>query len=239
MEEIRNKITAHEAIKQSFFCDKHNTNYKHACPSCKKEDEDRKQDDSKVKKLLDVSGLDKRKMESTFENFDKSRALDQYNFCQSFATNWEKSFSNGQSIFMIGSIGGGKTHLASAIANKVIRDHYATVRYINFSLLAIKVRDAQNTRQSVEDTISQFEKCQLLIIDEIGLKGATDFEFSLINQIFDARYGWELPTILITNMNWSEVKKTIGERFESRNIQTGKSLRFNNQDYRKIIAKGV
>ena len=236
IEKIQLKIVK---TKNDLLCEKHNTYYCYECIECKKEHEVIRDHENKVNKRIKESGLDKRKRESTFKNFNWSNAPKQYNVCKEFADNWKESFTRGKSIFMIGNIGGGKTHLACAIANQVIQEHYANVCYITFSRMAITMRDAQNTHQIIAETMQRFTKCELLIVDEIGIKDASDYEFSLINEIIDCRYGEMLPTILITNMNWQQAGKKIGERIISRLTETGKSLRFNNEDYRKIIAKGV
>ncbi len=225
--------------KGDLLCEKHNTYYCHECLECKKEHDVILDHENKVNKRIKESGLDKRKRESTFKNFNWSNAPDQHCVCKSFADNWKDTIVNGRSIFMIGNVGGGKTHLACAIANQVMQEHYANVYYTTFSNMAITMRDTQNTRQRIAETMQKFTRCELLIVDEIGIKDASDYEFSLLNEIIDCRYGEILPTILITNMNWQQAGKVIGERIISRLTETGKSLRFNNEDYRKIIAKGV
>jgi DNA replication protein DnaC len=51
-----------------------------------------------------------------------------------------------------------------------------------------------------------------LIIDEVGMQFGSDTEKMIIFDIIDGRYNNMLPTILISNLELSEVKELIGDR---------------------------
>ena len=200
--------------------------------------DDKKEDEDHRAKMIDfrikISSIPKRQLLNSFDNFEKTKAIDKFNMCKYFAKNWEETKKNGRSIFMLGTVGGGKTHLACAIANYVILNYLAKVKYTTFSRLSLEMRDAQNQNKSLVESMNVFTKCDLLIIDEIGVKNTSEYEFSLLNEIVDSRYNNILPTILITNMNWKEIRKVIGERVISRLTENGESLVFKNNDFRKL-----
>src|SRR5690606_5441416 len=49
--------------------------------------------------------------------------------CRAFAGNWSERLRTGASLVLTGKPGTGKTHLACAIANTVIREHLATALF--------------------------------------------------------------------------------------------------------------
>ncbi|WP_100551059.1 AFG1/ZapE family ATPase [Caedibacter taeniospiralis] len=236
---ILKNIRNNSESKATELCEKHKVEFRFKCPTCVKEHEADKLHEAKLEKRIKDSGLAKRQLQANFANFKSSQALEQCEACQSFADNWEQVFTHGQSMLMIGGVGTGKTHLASSIANQVMAKHYAHVRYTTFMMMTFAMRDAQNLHPSLTGVINQFTKPELLIIDEIGVKGSTEYEFNLLNGILDTRYAELLPTILITNANWNQLVSMIGYRAISRFTETGKSLKFGNGDYRKILAGGA
>ena len=219
MNDIHNKLAAAQA-RAVQICDKHKKEFRFDCSDCARESE----------ALAE---------QASFTNFKQPQAKQQYNTCKRFADNWQQIMADGKDLLMFGSVGTGKTHLACAIANQIMVKHYAHVKYTTFMMLTFAMRDAQNLRQSLTGTMNQFTKSDLLIIDEIGLKGFTEYEFSLVSEIIDFRYTEKMPTILASNMNWQEIVSTLGDRVVSRIFESGGGLRFNNEDYRKILAGGA
>ena len=60
--------------------------------------------------------------------------------------------------------------------------------------------------------IENEKKAPVLIIDEIGVQKASDFEKEILFEIFDYRYGNCLPTIVLSNLTPPEIAKVIGSR---------------------------
>jgi DNA replication protein DnaC len=238
LNDIQNKLAAAQA-KAVQICDKHKNKFRFKCHDCERESQALAEHQAKLDKRIKESGMHKRHLQASFNNFKQQQAKQQYNICKIFADNWQKTMADGKDLLMFGSVGTGKTHLACAIANQIMMEHYAHVKYTTFMMLTFAMRDAQNLRQSLTETMNQFTKKDLLIIDEIGLKGFTEYEFSLLNEIIDFRYNEKMPTILASNMNWKEIVLALGDRVVSRIFESGGGLRFNNEDYRKIIAKGA
>ncbi|WP_395947505.1 AFG1/ZapE family ATPase [Caedibacter taeniospiralis] len=236
---ILENIRSNSESKATELCEKHNIEFRFKCQKCVEEHKAHELHEAKLEKRIKDSGLAKRQLQANFENFNSSQAPEQYEACKNFADNWEQVFTHGQSMLMIGGVGAGKTHLASSIANQVMAKHYAHVKYTTFMMLTFAMRDAQNLNQSLIGAMNQFTRSELLVIDEIGVKGSTEYEFNLLNGILDARYSELLPTILITNANWNQLVSMIGYRAISRFTEAGKSLKFDNEDYRKILAGGA
>ncbi|WP_440682316.1 AFG1/ZapE family ATPase [Cysteiniphilum halobium] len=238
LNDIQNKLAAAQA-KAMQICDKHKKEFRFDCPDCTRESEALAEHQAKLDKRIKESGMHKRHLQASFNNFKQPQAKQQYNICKRFADNWQQTMTDGKDLLMFGSVGTGKTHLACAIANQIMVKHYAHAKYTTFMMLTFAMRDAQNLRQSLTGTMNQFTNSDLLIIDEIGLKGFTEYEFSLVSEIIDFRYTEKMPTILASNMNWQEIVSTLGDRVVSRIFESGGGLRFNNEDYRKILAGGA
>jgi DNA replication protein DnaC len=62
---------------------------------------------------------------------------------------------------------------------------------------------------------------KLLIIDEVGATKATDFEQATLFRIINARYEANLPTIVVSNLDVTELPAVMGERSFDRLRENG------------------
>jgi len=103
-------------------------------------------------------------------------------------------------LAVIGPVGTGKTHLASALAKEYClrRNALYTTAY------------AMSQRVMADRNASHFTKYSLLIIDEIGRTFDTEAEKSRLFDIINNRYENLKPTIVVGNATLDEVKKSVG-----------------------------
>lgn len=138
--------------------------------------------------------------------------------CRSFAEDfWTKHAPAGNFLVLAGEPGTGKSHLAIAIANEVMKR--GTAMYIDAASIIRRVRStwSRDAKQTEDDVLRMFgEELDLLIIDEIGLQRNTDDEGIILFDILNRRYGNLRPTILLTNLGAERLAETLGVRLMDR-----------------------
>lgn len=184
------------------------------------------------------SGIEKRFSDKTFEAFmpKNSEAKKYKNLCMDYATNFDKRLEAGASLVLCGGVGTGKTHLASAIANAAINKHLKEVRYTSVMRLtrAVKSTYAKASKQSEQEAIDSFLSHDLLVIDEVGVQYGSEAEKIILYEILDGRYSKQKPTILLSNLSFSELVDCLGMRILDRMKENGGAIMsFEWESYRK------
>lgn len=169
------------------------------------------------------SGISIRNLGKDFDSFKsesekQSKALAS---CKCLAD----SVCNGGDTFnliMSGSVGTGKTHLASSIIDQCVKSG----KNVRLAKLIDIVRSMKSTwRKDSEtdesDLISLLCGYDLLIIDEIGVQFGSDTEKMFIFDIIDGRYENMKPTMLISNLDLAGIKDLVGERVIDRLREDG------------------
>lgn len=188
-------------------------------------DKQKAEEMKRFERLVEISGMGARFRNRRFSTYicdtDKQkRALEQ---AKKYADNFEymlpkkddrgnismpKITRNG--LFITGSYGTGKTHLAAAIANQLIENETACICMTMIDLLD-KIRDTFQANQSSElnetEILSKYETVPLLIIDDIGSEKPTEWAISKMFAIINARYESYMPTVITTNYSSIELEK--------------------------------
>lgn len=182
------------------------------------------------------SGLGKASLGNTFENFslkyyggkDRENMSDVLDTCLHFADNFN---GDGANLLFTGGTGLGKTHLSSAIAQRVIDRGY-TVVYES----AQNVFDVfENIRFGRgEGDTNRFMECDLLIIDDLGSEFSTNYTSSVLYQIINTRLMNGKSVVLSTNLGGKELSKRYGERIYSRLLGSFDTCVFSGNDIRLI-----
>lgn len=167
---------------------------------------------------------------SGFDNYrpDCPEAAKALASCKSYAERWTEVYERGLNLIMTGTAGTGKTHLATAIMNYLIQREEANGRYTTAAKLIRAIRSTYNaeSNESENQVVNMFSTIPLLIIDEIGVKYASDFDRAMLFEIIDNRYNDQLPTILISNLALSALTEVMGERSIDRLSEGGSVLAF-------------
>ncbi|MEL7451699.1 MAG: ATP-binding protein, partial [Pseudomonadota bacterium] len=168
--------------------------------------------------------------------------------CLAFAEKFEAVEREGASLVLCGSVGTGKTHLAAAIAKRVLIDagpHAAPKDVVQFVTTINAVRRIHDTfRRDSEVTESQaiasLVKPRLLILDEVGVQRGTENEKLLLFDILDGRYAAMKPTVIISNLEYSELVEYLGPRVLDRLEEgNGARLGFTWESYRQAATANV
>lgn len=192
-----------------------------------------------IARLLWAAGIPPRFDDKTFGNYApqceaSSRAL---RACQRYAETFKEQRREGRSLILAGGPGTGKTHLALAIGQHVIREFQALVLFGTVSNVLRRVKDTyrKTSEETETDVLKALASADLLILDEIGAQTGSEHEKQLMFEILNERYQDMRPTILISNLNTEQLEAFIGHRVMDRYRECGVVLAFGWDSYRGKI----
>ena len=175
---------------------------------------------NKIQNLFGNSGMSKRAMECSFEGYQTTfQNAQAVQVCTEYVKDFDViSVSNKNGLFITGDCGVGKSHIAFAIANSLIKQGNSVIAMTMIDLL-LKIKDSYNAKNLTEEQILNiYEDCALLIIDDLGKEKPTEWVLQMIYSIVDRRYNAKKPIIVTTNYNASELIKRFGD------ASTGKAI---------------
>lgn len=150
------------------------------------------------------------------------------NYCKEYAEDFSK---NSSSLYICGSAGIGKTHLALSIANEVIKKGYDVV-YVSSQGVFDKI-EREHFQANSADTMESLLETDLLILDDLGTEYLTPFVGSCLYDIINTRWNKKLPTIYTSNfVRENEFKARYTEKIVSRLFGSCEILYFVGNDIR-------
>ena len=121
--------------------------------------------------------------------------------CQRYVECWEEMKANNIGVLFYGSVGTGKSFLASCIGNGLL-DRQVPVAATNFPRL-LNLLQGTYEKQTLLDRLSIYK---LLIVDDLGVERDSAYAEEQIFNIIDARSNSELPVIVTTNLTLEEME---------------------------------
>lgn len=190
------------------------------CIACSTEKQLAKQiyeNEERIKTLKIANGVPERYLHTSFDNYivtnEKQKAI--------VAT--LKGYSCDSNIVMVGQTGCGKTHLALACLNQLLRDGKKAYYSKFYKLFKYQINDKYY--------FDRLLKADFLIIDEYGVS-ESDKKSSLLFEIIDERTDNNAPTVLISNLTANDFKASISDALYSRLKENCISFNFAWEDYR-------
>ncbi|MHB8984277.1 MAG: ATP-binding protein [Carboxydocellales bacterium] len=130
---------------------------------------------------------------------------------------------HGDGLVFTGSIGCGKTFLASSIANALMEGGREVMFIVVPDLLdEIRATYDQNrtggdiTEHHLMDTARNVE---ILILDDLGAHNYTEWTRNRLYSIINYRLNHHKPTVVTTNLSLQDLEEYLGERTTSRLVQ--------------------
>ncbi len=125
-----------------------------------------------------------------------------YNFVEHF----DKAFATGKGLYLTGSFGTGKTHLAAGIALEICKKMKPVVMLSMVELLArLRSSYSPDDTNSEMSLMNVFTQVDLLVIDDLGKESPSEWTLEKLYQIINARYELKKPIIVTTNYKDQEL----------------------------------
>ncbi|PSL10220.1 DNA replication protein DnaC [Fusobacterium naviforme] len=178
------------------------------------EAERRRRLQERIDRLLKNSGIKKRFQQRTFENFrtDTKGRAESYKAAKEYADNWTLHRARGDGLYIEGTNGTGKTHLAAAIALQLIGEGVPVICKTSSDLLMDIKKTFDGGEISEAAVLDVYKKADLLIVDDLGKEQCSDWSMSTLYSIFNDRYEDMKPTIITTNYNADDLIKALTPR---------------------------
>lgn len=197
----------------------------------------------RVASQLTRSGIKQRFLRRTFGNFvtetpEQQKAFD---IAKAYADDFDRHLLNGKGLYIEGTFGTGKTHLAAAISLQLIEQE----RNVIFKTADDLFRDIKDTfdkdNGDERAVLDRYKTCDLLVIDDLGKEQSTDWSTAQLYAIINDRYENQKPVIITTNFNENgliamESPRGVGEHriraILSRLHETTTAMTMTGQDWR-------
>jgi len=178
------------------------------------------------------AGYGARPVVQTFDNFVLIHgARESYNAAKA----WTDPAADFIWLLLYGGVGNGKSHLCNAALN-VLLSRGEKSRLITASSLLSELRMAMSDH-TTDIVMRGYQETSELIIDDLGagmkhpMEPASEWEWARIEELLVARYDGLKPTMVVTNLDWSDLPERIASRFQDREF--ARMLQNEAPDYRR------
>ena len=182
-------------------------------------------------KMYEESGVGKRFLTASFENYERERMPEAYDIARRFAETFDKN--DGEGLLFTGDVGTGKTHLAAAISAEIIRKYAATVEFVSYTEALATMRaafsESNNNDQILEE---RMRKADLLVIDDLGKENLSAFTKNVLYRVVNGRYKDKLPLIITSNYGIESLSERLDYGTFSRIVDLCKVVEMRGIDYR-------
>ena len=191
----------------------------------------------RLEATLGRAGIPPRFLSRTFDTFTAATPEQQaaLTVARRYAANFERVRRQGHCLLLVGGPGTGKTHLACAVLQEIIRQgHTGLFVGMSEALRTIRATYAPGSPLTELEAFATFTRPDLLVLDEIGVGiGDEDKRRAMLFDVLNARYGEIKPTILIGNLTEAELHDYLGERIMDRLMEGGVIVPFTWASHRR------
>lgn len=218
----------------------------HPCtPECEKKNEQREWElmrrEARVTTLREKSGLSRRLKSYTlasFKPFVSPGAAKAVERVEDYLGRWEEYRQEGRGLYFCGDVGTGKTHLAVAVMNELIRRKRVPALFVTVPELLDNIRGAYNDPgRDLDEWLAAVKNADLLLLDDLGSERPTPWVQERLFIVVNHRYLEALPTIFTSNIGPKDLGAHLGERTASRIISMCGWISLEGDDYRETLAR--
>lgn len=166
--------------------------------------------DSRLDERRSRSGMPLEYVYCTGKNIDwgkygSENITPQKNIVNAFVKNFRTFQREGRGLYFYSSTkGSGKTMIACAVANEILKTHDISVKFINVTdyIELVKAKD-----DSSRDCIKAILEAGLLILDDVGAQVENkEWITTALFRMIDRRYTNHYPTIFTSNVRMEDLK---------------------------------
>jgi DNA replication protein DnaC len=145
---------------------------------------------------------------------------------------WDR-IGSGFLIALVGNRGSGKTQLAEQ-AVKGATSTELSAFYTRAMTIFLEIRATYRSETLTElAVVEKFCTPRLLVIDEIQVRGDSEWEGKVLDNIIDERYGAMRDTLIVGNLKPDTLRKSLGPSVMDRLNETGRIIECAWESFRK------
>lgn len=157
----------------------------------------------------------------TFKVFDADK--ESINAIKGWVDSVEKQVDDGFGLYIVGSTGSGKTHLAQAVLKRVVFEHKLCGIFItadNYLQLAYnEIKFDGDVPDGYEDPTAKMTSIKtiydIVVLDSLGFERTTDFAQKTISSLIETRYHQQLPMIITSSLRPEQLSNMYGSSIGS------------------------
>jgi DNA replication protein DnaC len=124
-------------------------------------------------------------------------------------------------LFLYGTKGTGKTHLAAAIGNaRIARGQAAIFMVVPDLLDHLRATFSPNSEITYDELFESLRDTPLLILDDLGTQTASPWAREKLFQLINHRYNRRLPTVITMNSEDVEIDPRLWSRINDIHLTT-------------------
>lgn len=135
-------------------------------------------------------------------------------------------------LILIGPTGRGKTVIAAWLAAQRIAAGKGAGKFLTAIALLDRIKQCWTRKEDSEPIMAGWRKTPFLVIDEAQNRSEEKWDNHLFDDLINARYSNEMPTVLIANLTLAEAQKSLGPRIMDRANECGGVVDCNWKSYR-------
>lgn len=142
-----------------------------------------------------------------------------------YAKNLSAKQEAGQGMLLLGPPGLGKTLALTGLVNFACNAQMGPIYAVWPDVLADMKAGFSGPRDDPRrQSVDRLRNAPLLALDELGVKGQSDFDHSELFSLIDYRYREGLPTLVAANCTPENFPSFVGERVADRLAETGPQI---------------
>lgn len=202
--------------------------------------------------LLAAARIPPRYQHCTLENFDLPEGARELQLAHAAASAYARDYPaalpdrDRSGLLFFGSVGAGKTHLAVAIAQKLLERGIGCVFCDHRELLKRIQATFDPANPATEaGVVAPLLDTEVLILDDLGVGRATEWALETLHYILNHRYSQRLATLVTTNLEdapaslerkEASLVQVVGERLRSRLYEMCVFVALHGPDFRRATA---
>ncbi|NUS37622.1 MAG: ATP-binding protein [Lysobacter sp.] len=174
-------------------------------------EQQRKQAD--LERRIGAACIPERYRDYTFDTFPNTdeRAVVVLQRMRTYANRWYEAKKRGVSVLLLGDVGTGKTGIACATANQIVRMDHQTALFITAYGAVRHMRDTWGRKGKTErEALDDLLLPDLLILEEVGANVGSDAEMTALFEVLNGRYAARKPTFVLSNLPLDDFRDAAG-----------------------------
>lgn len=152
----------------------------------------------------------------------------------------------GAGLLIVGPVGRGKTHLATAILAEIVDARQARGIFCDTTELLDRIQATfSKSEETADDVLTPFKEAEIMVLDELGARRPTEWGRDTLYALLNARYNQRRITLVTTNFmdegdraGAETLESRIGVPLRSRLAEMCQYVPLDGPDFRREVKQG-